>query len=403
MNDSSSKDALRRFTIFGYFLVGTVIMIFPPLMTSSITEFGLSLAAVGLFFPAKAVGGMFGGFLIGAWSDLIGRNQLFVMSSVVLGGALLGASLSKSWILFLLFFMVSGIAQSAVSTVINAITADINQSSQSKGLNTLHAVYGLGAAVGPLLSAWMLSVDVSWRIVLMVSAGSWIVYGSMALFFTQPRRDKIHSGDGTETAPIGKIDLSLFKHELFALLVAIGFIYNGISMSLLGWVSVYLEQSGVTPFIATSMIPVFYVGMTGGRFVCARFSEHYGYGKTILVCAIGTAFTYPIVAISTTPLLFAIGVFLSGLFISGLYPTAIAFGSRAYPALAGTIAGGISVGATLGMMIPPWWTGLAADTWSFQIAVAINFLFVIPLCWIAYRLVRHERTSEHLPPVDIPA
>ncbi len=378
--------ALGRLSIVGYFLLGTVVMIFPPLMASAMAEFELSLASLGLFFPAKALGGMFGGFFIGLWSDLVGRRWIVFASTLALGIGLFAASTTTSWTLFLVAFMLAGVAQSAVATVVNALAADVNTSTQGKGLNILHGVYGLGAAVGPLAIAWMLGAGTHWRTILLVSAVSWLLFGIVAAFFPHP---KIEAPKGK-----GRFDVTMFKHEVFLLLFIIAFVYNGVSLSLLGWVSVYLQQSGIAPFIATSMISLFYLGMTVGRFACAAISERSGYAATIMLCALGTVVTYPLVVIGQSALWLGIGVLLSGLFVSGLYPTALAYGSRTFPALAGTVTGGLSVAMTLGAMLPPWWTGLAAEAWSFQTAVGINFILVVPLIWVAFRLRRDEQAGQ---------
>lgn len=357
-------------------------MIFPPLMASAIRDFNLSLGTAGLFFPAQSIGGMVGGLLIGVWSDSVGRRGITLVGTLVVGLGLLATSFATSWAFFLGAFLLTGLAQSAVGTVINALAADVNRSAQGKGLNILHAVYGLGATVGPLLIAGALSVQVNWRIILLVAGVTWIVYGLITSMFTFPRVQNT----GVQ---VRKLSFELFKYPTIRWLFVVGFVYNGIAMSLLGWVSVYLQHTGVSPFWATSMIPLFYIGLASGRFVCASFSERYGYAKIILVCAIGTGLVYPLVIVGQTLLGLGLGMLLGGFFISGLFPTALAIGSRSFPSLAGTVTGTLSAGATLGTMIPPWWTGLIAETWSFQTAVIVNGFLLIPLLWVAYRLVRH--------------
>lgn len=379
--------ALGRLSLAGYFLLGTLVMIFPPLMADAIGEFDLTLGEVGLFFPAQAVGGMFGAFFVGVWSDTIGRRWLVVSSAAVVGLGLAATSLTDQWGLFLAGFIITGIAQSAVSTVVNALAADVNRASQSKGLNILHGVYGLGAAAGPLAIGWMLTSNVSWRSILMAAACSWLVYSVVASLLKYPG---VHPQSAGASAAARRFNLQVFQNPTLRRLFVVAFVYNGVSMSLLGWVSVHLQQAGVSPFVATSMIPLFYVGLTAGRFACAPLSERYGYGLTILVCAVGVLVTYPLIVVGQSVATLGLGMLLSGLFISGLFPTALAYGSRAFPSLAGTVTGGLSVGATLGTMIPPWWTGLAAEAWSFQTATAINALLILPLLWVSYRLHRAE-------------
>lgn len=384
------QSAAQRFSIAGYFLLGTVVMIFPPLMNAAMADFGLTVAALGLFFPAKALGGMFGGFFLGLWSDLVGRRRIVFGAAAAHGIALAVAALARSWTLFLLAFALAGVAQSAVATVVNALAADVNKGAEGKGLNILHGVYGLGGAAGPLAIAWMLESGAHWRTVLGVAALSWLVYGLYSLRLPYP---PLNAGVKTGLG----VSLALFRREAFLLLFVIAFAYNGVALSLLGWVSLFLQQSGLGALVSIGMISIFYLGMTAGRFACAALAERYGYAVTILACAVGTVGAYPLVVLGQSALALAIGILLAGLFISGLYPTALAYGSRAFPALAGTLTGGLSIAMTLGAMLPPWWTGLAASAWGFQTAVGINALLVVPLLWIGLRLVRMERAAPTAP------
>jgi len=85
-----------------------------------------------------------------------------------------------------------------------------------------------------------------------------------------------------------------------------------------------------------------------------------------------------------------IGVFLTGLSLSGLFPTVLAYGARLYPEQTGTVTGTLSVAMTLGSMAPPLWTGVIASLWSFQVALGVNYLMVLPLIFVALYLGRSE-------------
>jgi fucose permease len=88
-----------------------------------------------------------------------------------------------------------------------------------------------------------------------------------------------------------------------------------------------------------------------------------------------------------------VGVFLTGLSLSGLFPTGLAFGSRLYPEQTGTVTATLNLAMTAGATLPPWWTGLIADQWGFQTALAVNFVMVVPLVWISLYLRKVERRN----------
>jgi fucose permease len=187
----------------------------------------------------------------------------------------------------------------------------------------------------------------------------------------------------------------MFRQGAFFAMALIAFIYNGVAYGILGWVAIFMQQSaGFSLFSSVAMISVFYVALTAGRFLCAAYTERIGYAETLLILAIGITLAYPLVVLGIRSLLSVAGIFLTGLGLSGLFPTALAYGSRLYPEQTGTLTGTLSIAMTFGAMIPPLWTGIIADQWSFQVALGINYLLVLPLIFIALYLRRIERLRE---------
>ena len=135
----------------GYLLIGTAAVLIPSVMASITTEFmaaGLTLAAIGLIFPVRAVGGLLGNLLAGVGSDLLGRGRLVWLAALLLGLALLLAAATGQWLIFVMGLLIISGAQSALSTGINAMIADANREARARALNTLHGVYGVGDCLG---------------------------------------------------------------------------------------------------------------------------------------------------------------------------------------------------------------------------------------------------------------
>ena len=254
-------------------------------------------------------------------------------------------------------------------------------------MNTLHGIYGIGAAISPLLIGYLLTQGFPWRWALAGVGLLWLVYGLGAYL--------LYRGDAgrNATTPARRPDLAMLRERPFLALFLIAFAYNGIAYSLLGWVALFMQETtGASLFLAVSMVSVFYVALTIGRFLCAAYSERLGYATTLLILAWGIVLTYPLVVVTMRPLLIVVGVFGTGLSLSGLFPTAMAFGARRYPEQSGTLSGTLNIGMTLGVMIPPLWTGFLAARWGFQSALAVNYLLALFLLGIALYLGHVERT-----------
>ncbi|MEZ4728700.1 MAG: MFS transporter [Caldilineaceae bacterium] len=231
------------------------------------------------------------------------------------------------------------------------------------GRSTRLRVYGIGVMISPCHFRLSPEQGLHGRWALAGAGLIWLLYGAVAWL-------SYHAEATAEQAGLTrKLDLTmLVPHHSFVLFV-IAFVHNGVAWSLLGWVALFMQQTaGFSTFFSVSMISIFYVALTIGRFLCAAYAEKLGYGMIFLVLAVGITLTYPLVVLGT-PLLVVIGVFLTGLSLSGLFfPRALAYGSRLYPEQTGTVTGTLSVAMTLGPMLPAL-TGIIADRWSFQTAL----------------------------------
>ena len=380
---------LTTLGLIGYALIGTAVVLIPAVMPAITDEFmarGLTLAAIGLLFPARSAGGMVGNLLAGVGSDLLGSWRLVWISALLLAVSLALTATSAFWLLFVVGIVIVSAAQGSLSTGINAMIADANRGARARALNTLHAVYGAGAAVSPLVIGYLLERGLHWRWALGGTAIIWVLYAAVAYGFSKRATPAIQGGKAQT------LDVAMLRHGSFLALFLIAFAYNGVAYSLLGWIAVFMQQAaGFSTFFAVATISVFYVALTIGRFLCAAYAERLGYAGTLLALAVGITLTYPLVVLGIrSPLLTTVGVFLTGLSLSGLFPTALAYGARLYPAQTGTVTGTLNIAMTLGAMIPPLWTGVIAQTWNLQVALGVNYILVLPLVFLALYLGRME-------------
>ena len=170
----------------GYFFIGTAAVLIPsvmPFITSEYMATGLTLAAIGLIFPARAVGGILGNLLAGVGSDRLGYSKLVWIAALALSASMALASAAHPWLLFIAGFALISIVQASLSTGINAMVADANRASRARALNVLHGVYAVGATISPLVIGLILEQGVPWRWTMAATGLIWLVYGGGAFLF----------------------------------------------------------------------------------------------------------------------------------------------------------------------------------------------------------------------------
>ncbi len=374
----------------GYLFIGTAAVLIPsvmPFLTEEYLATGLTLGMIGYIFWARAGGGVVGNLLAGIGSDRIGYHRLVWIAALAVAATLALTAAARPWLLFLGGFALISIAQASLATGINAMIADANPDSRARALNVLHGVYAVGATISPLVFGFVLQWGVRWRWTVAATGLIWLVYGGISSFFYRSNGPSV----GEDARGQG-LDWGMLRNAGFLSLFLIAFIYNGVAYSLLAWVALFMQESaGLGTLASISSVSVFYVALTAGRFICAAFAERIGYARTLLVLAVVLIVIYPLMLLSTDPIVLMIGVFFTGLSLSGLFPTALAYGSRLYPDKSGAVTGLLNVAMTAGAMLPPWWTGELADIWSFQTALGINYSMawiLIAVCVVLGRLER---------------
>ena len=168
----------------GYLFIGTAAVLIPsvmPFITDEYMATGLTLTAIGLIFPARAVGGILGNLLAGVASDRLGYSKLVWMAALALAASMALAGAARIWFLFLAAFVLISIVQSSLTTGINAMVADANRDSRARALNVLHGVYAVGATISPLVFGIVLERGVPWRWTMAATGLIWLVYGGGAL------------------------------------------------------------------------------------------------------------------------------------------------------------------------------------------------------------------------------
>ena len=382
-------------TYFGYFLIGIVSFIISPTLPVIIKDFNITVGIAGSIFAANAAGTFIGVLGGGYFSDLLGRKPLIILGCILqMAGFALTAS-TKSWVLILGFFFITGLGRGFLNTCFNALIADINSHRRGAAFNTLHGIYGAGCLVGPMLAGLILSLNYEWRVVYYGAAIIWIIFMLIIIPIKYPPVNYIHNNKGDKDDKKIKISFmsikSVILNPIFSMLFFVSFIYNGAATGLVGWINTYLDGIDFSVILGAGMVSVFYLGLTIGRFTCRYLSERIGYSKTIMCCALGCFIFYPFTIFATNPIMIAGGVFFSGLFFSGLHPTGLAYANSLFSSISGTVTGLLSTAMSLGAMIVPWLIGLVAEKENFKVGFSISYILIMILVGVSVSLLLYER------------
>ena len=322
--------------------------------------FGLSLDAVGILLLAGTAGQVFASSLSGRLIVRLETGWLLVLSSIGMGLGLIGQAVAPGWWIMIALAAVAGIGSGLIDSGLNIYVA---QHHSGRVMNWLHACFGLGATMGPLLMTAVLSQDLSWRVGYGVAAGIQVVIGiCFLLTVKQWRTIAVES----ETAEVSGKEIN-GRLLLLWLSITLFFLYAGVEVTAGQWsFTLYTEARGVGLATAGTWVGIYWGSLTLGRLLFGFVVNYIGATTTLRACMIGVilgaiGFMIPINTIS-----FA-GLALIGFAQAPIFPLLVSeTPKRLGPALATRAIGYQVAAAGLGIATLPGLAGVIAENWGLE-------------------------------------
>lgn len=131
-------------------------------------EWGLSAAALAPLFGAGLAGLMIGSLCFGPLADKIGRKKVLVISVVTFGLGSLASALSPTLEVLIVLRFVTGLGLGGAMPSSITLTSEYCPRAKQSGLvNLMFCGFGVGAALGGLLSAHLVGL-VGWQGVMVI-------------------------------------------------------------------------------------------------------------------------------------------------------------------------------------------------------------------------------------------
>ena len=323
--------------------------------------FALPISQLGALLFAAMGGYLASSFSSGAVVARIGVGRLLLASSVVMVVSLLGSALAPGWRVMLACGVLAGLGAGAIDAGINGYAA---AHCSARTVNWLHACYGIGAMLGPLLMTGVLSAALAWR------CGYGLIGGTLAamavcFFLTLDRWEagapRDESGLAASAAPTAGIGETLGRPVVW-MNIALFFLYTGLEVTTGQWTySLFTEGRGVNPGVAGIWVAAFWGSLTAGRVAFGALAGRFP-ALGLLRLAMGSA---PVGAAliwsDASRLLSLVGLVVLGLSLAPIYPLLIAGTPARVGASYATPAIGFQVAAAyLGTAALPGTAGLLA-------------------------------------------
>lgn len=361
------------------------------LLPAQISDYGVSKTAIGSSFFTYSAGFVLGSLMAGAMIHRLGIRITLVVGATTYGAVGFYLATRPPFGAFVLVAIAAGFGSGIVGSALNAYLAALPGSTIL--LNRLHAFFGVGALLGPLLATWILGFA-SWGVVWFVLAAAEVPL-AIAIWATYPRGETAghETPAGRESADQrGPRLLSTALRERTVLLgAALLAVYVGLEISVGNWGFSYLVQArGEHRVLAGYILSGYWLGLTVGRFLISPIAARIGVSAAdmALGCLAGvaavTALTWLLPGAASIP-----GFVLLGFFLGPIFPTAMAMVPNVTPTrLVPTAIGVMNAGSVIGGSALPWLAGAigqGARAWTLLPFALTLAVVTMAIWWLIVR------------------
>ncbi len=355
-----SRAAVTAYVTLLMFVYAFSATMIGPLMPELVRHYRITFGAGGLLVTFMSFGGIVAMLLGGALADRGSKSRLIAGSFLGYGVVLLLAGRGPRLPLLYALFFALGASTRYMDMVANAFVADLHAERKERALSLLHAVFGVGALLGPLYARVLVDATAAWtNAYTLLGAASLAVLalGFPLLNGRVPQASRAGSGPATRLRALGSRDLWLLSLILFLYVVH--------QSGLTTWLPTYMEKEmGASQWLASLGPSLLWLGIVAGRFLTSALAMRLG-GRAILVwghLAGGAVLTAAV--LSRSQLALAAGVVAAGVATGAAYPLSVATACARHPRDSGAVTSMLFVSGSLARMVFPWVAGALADSLS---------------------------------------
>jgi fucose permease len=358
--------------------------------------FGLPVDRLGLLLLATMAGYLTSSFLSGPLVRRVGVGGLLVGSSAVVVGSVLGYALSPRWGFVVLSAFPAGLGAGAIDASINAYAAARFPAGR---VAWLHASWGIGAMLGPLLMTGVLAAGLSWRFGYGALAA---VLACLGLGFYRTRTLwELGAAPGPIPAPATLGDS--LRQGCVQANVALFFVYTGIESTAGQWAySLFTEGRGVAAAWAGVGVSAYWASLTLGRVVSGALAHRYSPARLLR----GSVALVPVFALliawSHDPLVGFVGLSLLGFVGGPVFPLLISgTPGRTGSGHADNAVGFQVAAASLGAAALPALGGVLARAYGIETIAAYLFVCGLGVLALHEAVLMGERAAAPVRPREV--
>ncbi|HPS41319.1 MAG TPA: MFS transporter [Anaerolineaceae bacterium] len=284
-------------------------------------DFSIPLDAVGMLVTAATAGYVASSFLSGPIVTRLGVGRVLAISCTMIGLVLFGYIVVPQWWMMVALGVFAGIGAGAIDAGLNTyVAAHFGE----RLMQWLHACYGIGVTIGPIIMTITLTATGKWRAgYIVVGIFQFILAACFAFTLKMwERKGKLQEESETKK-------LTDYRTPIFATLrlprvwlsLLLFFLYCGAEASLGVWTYTFLTQArGIDTTAAGFWAGSYWAAFTVGRIVAGLYARRIGATRLVKGGLAGALLGVLLLLWNPFPAANLIAVAVIGLSIAPIFP-----------------------------------------------------------------------------------
>ncbi|HNZ12537.1 MAG TPA: MFS transporter [Anaerolineaceae bacterium] len=335
--------------------------------------FGIPLDSLGMLLIASMTGYLASSFLSGKLIARMGVGGLLAASCAATGIGLIGYTLVPAWGMMVALGVIAGLGAGAIDAGLNTYVA----ANFGEGLmQWLHASYGIGVTLGPIIMTLALNALNSWRVGYAIVGGFQLALAACFVLTLPMWTQKAHPAEAEKPQRLTDYKTSLretLRQPQVWLSISLFFLYTGGEVSLGTWAYTLLTESrGIDPQAAGLWAGSYWLMFTIGRVLAGLYAKRIKGKLLVQISLLGALLGAGLVWWNLSEAVSLIGVALIGFAIAPIFPAMVSGTSQRVGDRFAANTIGMQMGAaSLGASLIPGLVGVLAKNISLE---------VIPVC-----------------------
>jgi fucose permease len=369
------------------------------LLPAQMAGYGVDRATIGITFFTVSAGYVLASLGIGALIHRFGFRIALAAGAgaFVLAGLYLATR--PPFAAFAGVQLVIGFAAGVLESALNVYVAALPGATTL--LNRLHAFWGAGALLGPVLADWIVSAA-SWPVVWLILAVACVpLLAGFLLAYPEPGPgpEPGPTAGGPATPDAGALLGATLRERGVLLGATMLTVYVGLEIGVGSWGFSYLLQARALPgSLAGYSISGYWLGLTLGRFLISPVAARIGMTADVMMyaCLAGVAAAVTLAWLSPVATGASVALMLLGFFLGPIYPTTVAIAPRLTEARLVPTAIGVMNGASVvGGAALPWLAGVITQSAGIRMLLPFALTLAVLLFAVWWPLARRIRRVDH--------